>query len=53
MVKLVITLGDQPFSGPIRIVGRSRGNPSIEHSARFTLSEGVSTASVWLTITAK
>ncbi len=49
-VKLIVTAGTEPFSGPIRVLGESAG--PIKHAAAAALtnrSEG--TKDVWLTIT--
>ncbi|HEV3023863.1 MAG TPA: PPC domain-containing protein [Pirellulales bacterium] len=50
-VKLVLSAARGPYSGPIRIVGRSAGGLERSHAAQTTLSgRGVRTADLWLTV---
>jgi hypothetical protein len=52
-VKLVVTAGDAPFAGPIRIVGGAADAGGAAHVAEATMSgRAQRTASIWLTITA-
>ncbi|HEY1603396.1 MAG TPA: PPC domain-containing protein [Pirellulales bacterium] len=52
-VQLVVTAGDAPFTGPIRVVGTAAGTESSVHFAEATMSGRTRrTKDVWLTITA-
>lgn len=52
-VKLVITAGDAPFAGPIRIVGSTADAGRAVHFAEATMSgRARRTMSIWLTISA-
>jgi hypothetical protein len=52
--KLIITGGEEAFSGRIQIVGTSRGTAAETRIARFALTDGgLSTESIWLTVSAK
>lgn len=54
-VKLMLkTTGDVGFAGPIRIIGRSAGEPSLERVATMPLkSFGSETSILWLTVIKK
>lgn len=50
-VKLLLTPGSEPFSGPIGIVGRSTGTNPLERKAEFSLQDGrIRQSEIWLTI---
>lgn len=52
-VQMKVTAGQRAFSGPIRLVGKSRGNLALQRTTQHSLPEsGLLVDRFWLTITA-